>query len=462
MATQADEKKRNTGRSSASVAENDAAPACVASSIEDKAETPASTDIGLSLDEGQAVFPDSSEQPNGDVHKDTETLRNNNAQLEANEGQPEKNFVLSVQDAGVSDVANMSGNADLNKTADLSLSADVSRRAGLFGGTCVPRSLDVLENTDRPEETVLLLGSDAPGETEGSGEAEGPGETDTLDKTDALDETETRRETGSSEATTGKAVTNFATQLETEQSGQWEPNEDEKIKMRAKLSKRGGWDAVGLEAGDQFREYMQYKNRKLREQFAHEVGMTMKRQDKGENGEQQTGKEGSASSSKIGDVFRNVVVWVDGRTNPGRLEIRNIIMRNGGQFETYWTSRVTHVVADTLAVATLKRVRTRLSASPSALKKGNPNIKMVTAQWVSQSAKMKKRLPERQFPIPGVQLPGQKSVAALLGKRPVKKSHTDGESTSNTSTSSGVKKFVAESPKRLRTTQKHLSNDKPV
>lgn len=197
----------------------------------------------------------------------------------------------------------------------------------------------------------------------------------------------------------------------------WKPSEDDVRKMQSKLSKRGGWDAVGLEGGDQFREYMQFKNRKLRDQFAHEVGMTMKRQDRSAIESQCVRKDGGTQVAETGDVFRNVVVWVDGRTDPGRLEIRKIVMRHGGRFETYWTSRVTHVVADTLAAATVKRMRTRLAASPSAVKKGSTNVKMVTARWVSQSAKLKQRLPEWQFPIPGIQLPGQKSVAALLSKR---------------------------------------------
>lgn len=222
---------------------------------------------------------------------------------------------------------------------------------------------------------------------------------------------------------------------DTKSSTGWEPSEKDIHALRSKLSKRRGWDAANADNGDQFRQYMEYKTRKLRNQFSYEANMSV-------HGHPGTTTLIQKSDSPHSPIFKNVVVWVDGRTNPSRLEIRKIIMCNGGQFETYWTNRVTHVVADTLAAATAKRARAILNPSGSATSKKSPQVKLVTAQWVSQSVKMKQQMPEWQFPIPGVRAAGQTSVAALLSKNSRKKS----SSPFNSFTGKGVAKRPVAKP----------------
>lgn len=427
MATQLNRNGGNDISSTPNVAEDDAPPTHNTSPALNELKTPAAEQASPELDEKQVAFVEASEPLDGNASKCPGTLCEHNG---GNKGESEKYLNSPVLDAGTSGVANTLGKADGYRT------------------TGIPKGVNAPGGTDVSDETK---------KTDATGQADAFGQIDARGETDAPIESEAERDSNSLEASAENAVKAATDEVKTDSSPKWEPSEDEVQKMRAKLLKRGGWDAIGLEGGDQFREYMQYKNRKLRDQFAHEADMNMKRQDKGAHKDGEASKGGRVGSQKVGDVFQNVVVWVDGRTNPGRLEIRNIVMRNGGQFETYWTSQVTHVVADTLAAATAKRARTLLAASPSSgLKKGNANLKMVTAQWVSQSLKMKKRLPEWQFPIPGVQLPGQKSVAALLRKRPwppVKKSQTDCEPTSDAS--SCVKRARVETPeKRMQLKQK--------
>lgn len=103
-------------------------------------------------------------------------------------------------------------------------------------------------------------------------------------------------------------------------------------------------------------------------------------------------------------IFDGVVIWVDGYTTPSRLQLRQLIGARGGKLETYFSAdRVTHIVAQTLAAATRKRLN-HMTAP----------LKVVTPKWVVDSIQRGVRLPERDYPVRGMTDPLQKSVASMF------------------------------------------------
>lgn len=49
-------------------------------------------------------------------------------------------------------------------------------------------------------------------------------------------------------------------------------------------------------------------------------------------------------------IFQNCVFWLDGRTRVPEYRLKMLMVRHAGEYESYNLSRVTHVVADNLAV----------------------------------------------------------------------------------------------------------------
>lgn len=147
---------------------------------------------------------------------------------------------------------------------------------------------------------------------------------------------------------------------------------------KRKADKDIGWDN-----GEGFGAYMRHKNRKLREQFSAEYT-----------------SEGATSSA-----LKGVVAWVDGYTRPTRMQLREILGRNGGSLETYFTpGRVTHIIAETLAAATRKRLKGMTKSS----------FKVVTPLWIVKSVEAGRILDERQFQVKGMKDPTNKSVADMF------------------------------------------------
>lgn len=153
-----------------------------------------------------------------------------------------------------------------------------------------------------------------------------------------------------------------------------------------------GWDN-NSNGNDSFSMYMHHKNRKLRLQFSSQ---------------QQNLQKHNTST-----LFKGIVVWVNGFTNPTRLEIRNIMLKHHGALETYLTSSVTHIIATQLSTAT------RLTFQKQYTK--NNKIHIVTPQWITQSLHQQRRLKEIDFPVPGMRDPMQKSLVSLMKTSKIKK-----------------------------------------
>lgn len=192
--------------------------------------------------------------------------------------------------------------------------------------------------------------------------------------------------------------------------------------LRERLMKKSGWDAISN--NDQFSAYMCEKHRKLREQYSIEaatLGLI-----KNLKGGVKTFKPKSKTIAKTSAPFAGVIVWVNGRTSPTRLDVRRLVMRGGGSVETYLTPRVTHVVADTLARASQRRLLDKRNGTKA-------HLHFVSAAWVAQSAKGGTRLPEWRFPIPGTRDCFQKSIVSLFSTKPraqLKPKRSGGSSTS--------------------------------
>lgn len=99
---------------------------------------------------------------------------------------------------------------------------------------------------------------------------------------------------------------------------------------------------------------------------------------------------------------------MNGRTTPGRLALRGMVMRAGGHFETYFSDRVTHVVADNVAAATARRLQ-RVALQPRRV---GGAVRMVTGAWVARCVAEGRRVAEARFPIEGVARTKLPSVAA--------------------------------------------------
>ena len=101
-------------------------------------------------------------------------------------------------------------------------------------------------------------------------------------------------------------------------------------------------------------------------------------------------------------VFHKVGIHVNGITAPSWLELRDIMLANGGRFCNYY-SRVTttHIVCARLT-----------SAKLAALKKADRNHPpVVTPAWVTQSLQQGKLLPVADFALQGTLEPGQRRIA---------------------------------------------------
>lgn len=58
-------------------------------------------------------------------------------------------------------------------------------------------------------------------------------------------------------------------------------------------------------------------------------------------------------------LFSGCVFWLDGRTRIPEYKLKALMVRYGGEYESYNLSKVTHVVADNLAMGNKKWQHTR-------------------------------------------------------------------------------------------------------
>lgn len=141
--------------------------------------------------------------------------------------------------------------------------------------------------------------------------------------------------------------------------------------------------------------YMAFKIQKLAEQNEVVAG----RATRGEHD-----PASSNASNASGGVFHGVCIHVNGITDPPWMDLKDIMLANGGRFANYYSRvAVTHVVCAGLTAAKL-----------AALKKADRNHPpVVRPAWVTQSLKAGKLLPCASFALEGTLEPGQRRIAAF-------------------------------------------------
>ena len=141
--------------------------------------------------------------------------------------------------------------------------------------------------------------------------------------------------------------------------------------------------------------YMAFKIQKLAEQNEVVAG----RATRGEHD-----PASSNASNASGGVFHGVCIHVNGITDPPWMDLKDIMLANGGRFANYYSRvAVTHVVCAGLTAAKL-----------AALKKADRNHPpVVHPAWVTQSLKAGKLLPCASFALEGTLEPGQRRIAAF-------------------------------------------------
>ena len=148
--------------------------------------------------------------------------------------------------------------------------------------------------------------------------------------------------------------------------------------------------------------YMAFKIQKLAEQNEVVAGRATRR-------------EGDPSSSNdarpSGGVFHGVSIHVNGITDPPWIDLKDIMLANGGRFANYYSRvSVTHIVCAGLTAAKL-----------AALKKADRNHPpVVRPAWVTESLKAGKLLPCASFALEGTLEPGQRRIAAFAAPAPAR------------------------------------------
>ena len=179
--------------------------------------------------------------------------------------------------------------------------------------------------------------------------------------------------------------------------------------------------------------YMAFKIQKLAEQNEVVAG----RATRGEHD-----PASSNASNASGGVFHGVCIHVNGITDPPWMDLKDIMLANGGRFANYYSRvAVTHVVCAGLTAAKL-----------AALKKADRNHPpVVHPAWVTQSLKAGKLLPCASFALEGTLEPGQRRIAAFAANLALKNAGARFENDGGDDDDGGTPRSIPISRTRSRT-----------
>ena len=92
----------------------------------------------------------------------------------------------------------------------------------------------------------------------------------------------------------------------------------------------------------------------------------------------------NANNKRTSQLFKDCIIYINGYTKPGRLQLHEMIVLHGGQFRHYLTAkgRVTHIIASNLPLR--KRLEFR-------------SYKVVKPEWITESIRQMKLLPWQNF-----------------------------------------------------------------
>lgn len=122
-----------------------------------------------------------------------------------------------------------------------------------------------------------------------------------------------------------------------------------------------------------------------------------------------TSRPGSTVKKRRDLFFSGVVVIVNGYTNPDTETLQRLLHRHGGDLEKYETSRVTHIIAESLSTAKAKIYKSQKRPRP-----------VCKPSWITESIAARALLPASRFLIDEVKSDGSngvQSVAGFFGKK---------------------------------------------
>ncbi|KHJ49100.1 BRCA1 protein [Trichuris suis] len=138
----------------------------------------------------------------------------------------------------------------------------------------------------------------------------------------------------------------------------------------------GNWKGWG--------EYMEWKKSKLSAQFQ---------------------KEADAYKDTTA-IFKGISVYVNGYTEPSAAQLKRLILKHGGEYHIYRTSKTTHVIASNLAYAKVAKLKEK--------------DKIMRPDWITESVKASCLLPERLYRLysscDSAPTPGKLAVPGAMSK----------------------------------------------
>ena len=133
---------------------------------------------------------------------------------------------------------------------------------------------------------------------------------------------------------------------------------------------------------------------------SHHSYMALKIQKLGEQNE-------AARASGASGVFTGVSIYVNGITDPPWIDLKDIMLSNGGRFQNYYSrATVTHIVCAHLTAQ-------KLEALAKADRHHPP---VVRPEWVVDSLREGKLMPCARYALQGTLEPGQRRVTAVLAR----------------------------------------------
>ncbi|CDW57761.1 terminal deoxycytidyl transferase rev1 [Trichuris trichiura] len=133
---------------------------------------------------------------------------------------------------------------------------------------------------------------------------------------------------------------------------------------RSRSAEDGNWKGWG--------EYMECKKSKLSAQFQKEA----------------------SEYKDTKTIFKGISVYVNGYTEPPAAQLKRLILKHGGEYHIYRTSKTTHVIAANLAYAKVAKLK--------------ESDKVMRPEWITESVKAGCLLPERLYRLYSSCKPGSK------------------------------------------------------
>ena len=120
---------------------------------------------------------------------------------------------------------------------------------------------------------------------------------------------------------------------------------------------------------------------------------------------------------RVSNCMEGVVLHIDGNTAKRSADLIDLVVAHGGRYDTYFRGEyagITHLMANTLPAAKLKRITAHLQESR---RKGKV-VHVVTEAWLVDCAQASRRLPESDYPLTALLDPEQNTLRGFVQNAP--------------------------------------------